>query len=75
MFDPSLFMRSALQEVMTRVPSDLRTDAVKAHLAEFVLKAAAEGQTEYDQLVSAAADQFSVVLTKTPRVRQIWAPP
>ena len=45
MFDPQLIeiMRSALQEVMTRVPSDLRTDAVKAHLAEFVLKAAAEG--------------------------------
>jgi hypothetical protein len=64
MFDPQLIeiMRSALQEVMTRVPSDLRTDAVKAHLAEFVLKAAAEGQTEYDQLVSAAADQISVVL-------------
>lgn len=40
----------------------MRTDAVKAHLAKFVLGAAAEGQTEYDQLVSAAADQISVVL-------------
>jgi hypothetical protein len=47
---------------MTRVPSDLRTDAVKARLAEFVLKAAAEGHTGYDQLVSAVADQTSVIL-------------
>jgi len=47
---------------MTRVPSDLRTDAVKAHLAEFVFKAAAEGQTGYDQRVAAAANQISAVL-------------
>jgi hypothetical protein len=64
MFDPHLieFMRSALEEVMAKVPSELRTPAVKAHVAELILKAAAEGQTAYDQFVNAATDQISVVL-------------
>jgi hypothetical protein len=64
MFDPHLIevMRSALEEVMAKVPFELRTPAVKAHVAELILKAAAEGETAYDQFVSAATDQISAVL-------------
>jgi hypothetical protein len=65
MFDPQLVqvMRSALEEVMTRVPSECSTPAMKAYLAECILKAAARGQTSYDGLVAAAADQIQVALS------------
>ena len=65
MFDPQLvqIMRSALEEVMTRVPLEYSTPAAKAYLAECILKAAAQGQTSYDELVSAAADQIQMVLS------------
>ena len=47
MFDPQLIqiMRSALEEVMRRVPLEYATPATKAYLAECILKAAAQGQT------------------------------
>jgi hypothetical protein len=32
-------------------------------MAEFILKAAAEGQTSYDGLVSAASDQIQTILS------------
>lgn len=53
-FDPGLIqvMRTALEDVMTRVPSERSTTEVKAYLAEFILKAAARGQTNYDGLVA-----------------------
>ena len=53
-FDPGLVqvMKNALEEVMTRVPSEHSTIEVKAYLAEFILKAAARGQTSYDGLVA-----------------------
>jgi hypothetical protein len=50
-------MRKALQETMTSVPVEYSTPAVKAYLAECILKAAAEGQTAYDGLVAAAIEQ------------------
>ena len=64
-FDPQLVrvMRSALEEVMTRVPLEYSTPATKAYLAECILKAAAQGQTSYDRLVNVAADQIQVVMT------------
>jgi hypothetical protein len=64
-FDPQLvaIMRSALEEVMTRVPLEHSTAATKACLAECILKAAAQGQTSYDGLVAAAADQIQVILS------------
>jgi hypothetical protein len=64
-FDPQLIqvMRNALEEVMTRVPLEHSTPATKAYLAECILKAAAQGQTSYDGLVAAAADQIQVVLS------------
>lgn len=53
-FDPGLVrvMRDALEDVMTRVPSEHSTIEVKAYLAEYILKAAARGQTSYDGLVA-----------------------
>lgn len=64
-FDPQLVavMRSALEEVMTRVPLEHATATTKAYLAECILKAAAQGQTSYDGLVAAAADQIQVILS------------
>ena len=56
-------MRTALDEVMARVPPECRTPATKAHLAEFILKAAAQGQTGYDQLVDVAVNQIKYVIT------------
>ena len=64
-FDPELVhvMRDALEEVMTRVPAGCSTPAIKAYLAECILKAAAQGQTNYDGLVAAAADQIQMILS------------
>jgi hypothetical protein len=46
-FDPELvrLMREALEESMTKVPLEYSTPAIKAYLAECILKAAAQGQT------------------------------
>jgi hypothetical protein len=38
-------MRVALDEAMAKVPADQATPAIKAQVAKFILKAAAEGQT------------------------------
>ena len=40
-------MRNALEDVMTRVPAQYVTAAVKVYLAECILKAAAQGHTNY----------------------------
>jgi len=63
--DPQLVdvMRSALEEVMTRVPSEYATSSTKAYFAECILKAAAQGQTTFDEFVAAAADQIQVALS------------
>jgi hypothetical protein len=37
--------------------------APKAHLAECILKAAAQGHTTYNELVIAAADQIQAILS------------
>jgi hypothetical protein len=64
-FGPELtrVMRTALEEVMTRVPAEYSTPAMKARLAECILKAAAQGHTTYNELVTAAADQIQAVLS------------
>jgi hypothetical protein len=64
-FDPALvrLMRSALEDVMARVPVEHATPAIKAHLAECILKAAAQGQRTYDGLVDAASDQLPLILS------------
>jgi hypothetical protein len=64
-FDPQLIqvMRSALEEVMMKVPLEYSTPPTKAYLAECILKAAAQGQTSYDGLVNSAVDQIQVALS------------
>jgi hypothetical protein len=64
-FDPGLvhLMRKALEESMTSVPPEYSTPAVKAYLAECILKAAAQGQTAYDGLVAAAIEQVQNAVT------------
>jgi hypothetical protein len=56
-------MRTVLDEVMTKIPVDQATPSVKAHLAEFILKAAAEGQTSYDALLTSASIQIQTILS------------
>ena len=64
-FDPELvqLMRNVLEEIMTRVPLEYATPATKAYLAECILKAAAQGQTSYNALLAAAADQMQTVMS------------
>jgi hypothetical protein len=64
-FDPQLIkvMRGALEDIMTRVPTEQSTQPVKAYLAECILKAAAQGHTNYDALMAAAAGQMHVILS------------
>ena len=56
-FDPRLVrtMREALDEAMTRVPPEYATVETKAYLAEYILRAAAQGRTTYKELVAAAS--------------------
>jgi hypothetical protein len=56
-------MRNALEDVMTRVPMEYSTTAVKVYLAECILKAAAQGHTSYNELIAAAADQIQVAIS------------
>jgi len=64
-FDSELIqiMKSALEDVMTKVPLENSTPAAKAYLAECILKAAAQGQTNYDALIAAATDQIELVVS------------
>jgi hypothetical protein len=56
-------MRAALEAVMTRIPADQATPTIKVHMAEVILRAAAEGQTTYEGLVSAASGQIQTILS------------
>jgi hypothetical protein len=64
-YSPELIqtMRATLDEVMTRIPAEQVTPGIKAHMAEFILKAAAEGQTSYEGLLAAASDQIQTILS------------
>jgi hypothetical protein len=63
-FNPELvrLMRVVLDEVMTRVPVEQATPGIKAHLAEIILKAAAQGVTSYDGLIAAATSQLQAIV-------------
>ena len=39
------------------------TPGLKAHLAEVILQAAAQGLTSYDGLVTAASDQIQTIIS------------
>jgi hypothetical protein len=64
-FDPQLthVMRKVLEDTMISVPVEYSTPAVKARLAECILKAAAEGHTTYNEMVTAAGDQIQAILS------------
>jgi hypothetical protein len=64
-YSPELIqtMRAALDEAITKIPLDQATPGIKAHLAEFILKTAANGQTNYDDLVAAASNQIQTILS------------
>jgi hypothetical protein len=64
-FNPQLIqtMRAALDEAMTNIPVEYATPAIKAHMAELILKAAAEGETSYDGLLAAACGQVQTILS------------
>ena len=64
-FSPELVhtMRTALDAVVTQIPVEQATPAVKAYLAEFILKAAAQGVTSYDALFTAATDQIQSIVS------------
>jgi hypothetical protein len=56
-------MRSALDAVMTQVPTNHATPGLKAHLAEVILQAAAQGLTSHDGLVAATSDQIQTIIS------------
>ena len=56
-------MRAVLDEVMTKIPVDQVTPGLKAHMAQIILKAAAEGQTSYDGLLASASNQIHTILS------------
>jgi hypothetical protein len=64
-YSPELIqiMRAALDEVMTKIPAHQATPGVKARMAEFILRAAAQGQTTYEDLVTSASDQIQTILS------------
>ena len=64
-YSPQLIqtMRDALDAVMTKVAMNDATPGLKAHLAEVILKAAAQGLTSYDALVAAASDQVQTIIS------------
>ena len=64
-YSPELIqtMRAALDEAASKIPADQVTPAINAHLAEFILKAAAEGHTSYEELLNTAVAQIHAVLS------------
>lgn len=64
-YSPELIqtMRAALDEAMTKVPVDQATPGIKAHMAELILKAAADGETSYESLLAAASNRIRTILS------------
>jgi len=56
-------MRQALETVMASVPAHQSVFGLKAAVAEYILHAAAHGQTSYDGLVSSASDQIQTIIS------------
>jgi hypothetical protein len=64
-FSPALItiMRAVLEEAMTKVPAEQATTVTKAYMAEFILKAAAQGLTSYEGLMAAVINQLPTILS------------
>jgi hypothetical protein len=76
-FNPELIaiMRAALEQAMTKVPPAKATSAIKAHLAQSILRAAAQGETSEQGFVTAAADELPIILSLfTPVDRPLQRP-
>jgi hypothetical protein len=56
-------MRAVLEEAMTKVPAEQATTVTKAYMAEFILKAAAQGLTSYGGLMAAVINQLPTILS------------
>jgi hypothetical protein len=63
-------MRSALDELVTKIPASQATSAVRAKIAEVILKTAAEGQRSYEGLISAASEQVPTIISEFSIVRK-----
>ena len=64
-YSPQLIqtMREALDAVTAKVPMSDATPGLKAHLAEVILQAAAQGVTSFDGLVAAASEQIQTIIS------------
>ena len=64
-FSPALItiMRAVLEVAMTKVPAEQATTVTKAYMAEFILKAAAQGLTSYEGLMAAVINQLPTILS------------
>ena len=64
-YSPQLIqtMRSALDAAIILVPMNHATPGLKAHLAEVILQAAAQGMTSYDAFVAAKSDQIQTIIS------------
>jgi hypothetical protein len=64
-FSPELIqtMRTVLDDVMSRIPLDQAPPGIKSQVAELILKAAADGHTNYDDLVSLVLSQIQTVVS------------
>ena len=53
-YSPELIptMRAVLEEAMSQIPLNQATPGIKAHVAEFILKAAADGESSYEGLIA-----------------------
>jgi hypothetical protein len=56
-------MRLVLEEVMSQIPLGQTTTSIKAYMAEFILKAVADGETSYDGLIAKASSQITTILS------------
>jgi len=56
-------MRAVLEEAMSKVPAEQATTVTKAYMAEFILKAAAQGLTSYEGLMAAVINQLPTILS------------
>jgi hypothetical protein len=64
-FDPELVqvMKTALEDIMAKVPLEFSTTSTKAYLAECILRSAAQGERTYDGLMAAVTEQIPTILS------------
>jgi hypothetical protein len=64
-FNPELIilMRTVLDDVMSQAPPVVSNATTKTLLAESILKAAAQGQTSYNELFAVATNQIQAIVS------------